>query len=94
MGARRPSRERLREALGRLAVAEERAFTAEFLAPIVRGGTVQVRIAGVICGLKVTPADFEGWGVFRPTSAAEARLSVPPSSRSVDDTSTCSPCSG
>jgi hypothetical protein len=61
-------------ALERLAEAEEHGFTAEFLAPMVRGGTVQVRIAGVICRLKVTPAGFEGWGVFRPDSATTARL--------------------
>jgi hypothetical protein len=65
------------EILGRLAAAEERAFAAEFLAPMVRGGTVQVRIAGVVCRIKVRPADFEGWGVFRPTSARDALLVRP-----------------
>jgi hypothetical protein len=39
---------------------------------MVRGGTVQVRIAGVVWRLKVQPDDFEGWGVFRPTSPTHA----------------------
>ncbi len=72
-----PSPNRLRETLERLAAAEERAFATEFLAPILRGGVVQVRIAGVICRLKVQPDPFEGWGVFRPTSPATAELVRP-----------------
>jgi hypothetical protein len=63
--------------LERLAIAEERAFSAGFLAPVLRRGTVQVRIAGVVCRLRVDPASFEGWGIFRPTSATEARLVRP-----------------
>ena len=46
---------RLRETLERLAAAEERAFACEFLAPMLRGGVVQVRIAGVVCRLKMSP---------------------------------------
>lgn len=33
-----------------------------------------MRIAGVACTLRVTPADFEGWGVFRATSHSAAEL--------------------
>ena len=62
------------DALTRLAAAEERFLASEFLAPVIRGGQVQVRIAGVICALRVQPADFEGWGVFRPASHTEATL--------------------
>jgi hypothetical protein len=71
------NKKRLHEALERLAAAEKRALASEFLAPMLRGGTVQVRIEGVVCRLRVTPDDFEGWGVFRPTSAAEARMVRP-----------------
>jgi hypothetical protein len=77
MGVRRPSKERLHDALERLSAAEAQALAAEFLAPMVRRGTVQVRIAGVVCRLKVYPVGFEGWGVFRPTSSTEARLIRP-----------------
>jgi len=61
-------------ALSRLAAAEERFLANEFLAPVVVGGQVQVRIAGVICSLRVQPTDFTGWGIFRPTSHSEAGL--------------------
>lgn len=65
------------DALNRLAAAEERFLASEFLAPVIRGGQVQVRIAGVICSLRIRPSDFEGWGVFRPTSHSEAALVRP-----------------
>jgi hypothetical protein len=67
----------LQEALDRLTAAEERFLASEFLAPVLRGCPVQVRIAGVICRLTVRPADFEGWGVFRPVSLTEACLVRP-----------------
>src|SRR5205809_500920 len=62
--------------LDRLAAAERGFLAAEFLAPVHRGRGrgVQVRIAGVRCRLRADPADFEGWGVFRPASHAVARL--------------------
>jgi hypothetical protein len=68
------SSKRLQDTLNRLAALEERALSSEFLAPMVRGGVVQVRIAGVICKFTPDPADFEGWGVFQPASATTARL--------------------
>jgi hypothetical protein len=67
----------LTDALNRLAAAEDRFLASEFLAPVIRGGKVQVRIAGVICTLSIRPADFEGWGVFRPASHADADLVRP-----------------
>jgi hypothetical protein len=68
---------RVSAALDRLAAAEGRFLTSEFLAPTLRGSQIQVRIAGVICRLKVQPADFEGWGIFQPISLGEARLIRP-----------------
>ncbi len=68
---------RFHDALERLAAAEERFLQGEFLAPVLRGAGVRVRIAGVVCRLRFAPADFEGWGVFRPLSHAEARLVRP-----------------
>jgi hypothetical protein len=67
----------LDDVLNRLAKAEERFLASEFLAPVPRGGRVQVRIAGVVCTLRVEPASFEGWGVFKPTSVTAARLARP-----------------
>jgi hypothetical protein len=66
--------QKITDALNRLAGAEQRFLASEFLAPVVSGGHVQVRIAGVICALKIQPADFAGWGVFRPVSHGEAKL--------------------
>lgn len=62
------------DALSRLAAAEDRFLHSEFLAPVPGGGRVQVRVAGVVCTLRILPADFTGWGVFRPTSHSEAHL--------------------
>ena len=68
---------RIRETLERLAKAEEQAFAGEFLAPAIPGGVVQIRIAGVVCRLKIEPDDFEGWGVFRTKSPTTAELVRP-----------------
>jgi hypothetical protein len=73
------SSKRLRETLDRLAAAEKRAFASEFLAPALRGGSVRLRIEGVVCQFKVAPADFEGWGIFRPNSPSSAELIRPAS---------------
>lgn len=71
------SSKRFEDAFQRLARAEEQFLSSEFLAPVLRGGEVRVRIAGIACRLRVAPSDFEGWGVFRPTSHASARLARP-----------------
>ncbi len=69
--------QRMRETLERLAKAEEQAFAGEFLAPAIPGGVVQIRIAGVVCRLKIEPDDFAGWGVFRTKSPTTAELVRP-----------------
>jgi hypothetical protein len=63
--------------LGRLAAAEEQFLHNDFLAPMIHGGRVQVRVAGVVCQFRVTPRRFTGWGVFRPTAVGSARLVRP-----------------
>ena len=68
---------RVQELLNELAEVENRAFAGEFLAPMLLGGVVRLRIGGVICRLKVDPDNFEGWGVFRPTSPTTAALVRP-----------------
>ncbi len=67
----------LSETLNRLEAAEQRFLAEEFLAPVVQGGEVLVRMEGVVCRLQVRPGDFEGWGVFRPSSHREADLVRP-----------------
>jgi hypothetical protein len=66
--------EQVDDAFNRLAAAEEHFLASEFLAPALQGSQVHVRIAGVICRLKVEPSAFAGWGVFRPASHTTARL--------------------
>jgi hypothetical protein len=66
-------------AIDRLAREEDAFVRTEFLAPVLRGAGVDVRIAGVRCQLTVTPASFEGWGVFRARSTAQAALVRPAS---------------
>lgn len=74
MSAPMAAKRRIPDALARLATTEEAFLHAEFLAPVLRGQGVQVRIAGVRCRLRVEPADFQGFGVFKPLSHAAARL--------------------
>jgi hypothetical protein len=64
-------------AIDRLAKAEGAFVGTEFLAPVLRGTGVGVRIAGVRCRLEVTPRDFEGWGVFCARSLERAALVRP-----------------
>lgn len=68
------ARKKIHDALDRLAAEERKFVDAEFLAPVLRGGRVGVRIAGVVCQMRASPADFEGFGVFRATSHAAASL--------------------
>ncbi|HEX4124694.1 MAG TPA: hypothetical protein VHY37_08210 [Tepidisphaeraceae bacterium] len=69
----------MRDAMQKLAAAESAFVGSEFLAPVVRGRGVTVRIAGVRCTLEVRPGDFEGWGVFQARSHTEAMLLRPAS---------------
>src|SRR5262245_57444053 len=65
---------RFSEAFDKLAAAVQQFRACEFFAPVVQGGEVQVRLAGVVMRLRVSPADFRGFGVFRPTSPSTAQL--------------------
>jgi hypothetical protein len=58
------------DTLERLASAEKQFAASEFLAPTLGQGIVQVRIAQIVCSLRVPR--FVGFGVFRPISSAEA----------------------
>ena len=48
-----------------------------FIAPVVPEGRVRVRIAGVVCRIRVKPADFRGWGILEPTTLSEAQVVRP-----------------
>ena len=74
----------------RLAKAEERAFASDFLAPIFGGNAVGLRIAGVVCRLKVQPADFERLGCLPADVAGHSgTASGPPGSQSAGNIWIC-----
>ena len=70
-------KKRVDQLINRLAAKEERFLECEFLAPAVESGTVRVRIAGVVCELRMRATEFRGFGVFRPSSFNEAELVRP-----------------
>src|SRR5437773_11247574 len=72
LGGAMAKRKSIPPALAKLAAVEEQFLRTEFLAPVVAGRNVQVRIAGVRCSLAVRPADRPGWGSFRQRSHREA----------------------
>lgn len=63
----------VRDLLNRLAAEESRFLAADFLAPALGSGVVFVRLAGIVCRLRVDE-NFSGWGVFRPADTTTARL--------------------
>ena len=77
MGCNVARNRKVNHALDRLAKAEDQFLASRFLAPVIRGRKVQVRITGIRCQLRVTPEDFQGWGFFRPWSHSAAVLDRP-----------------
>ena len=74
MADRKRGKPDVNELLNRFAAEEDEFLKREFLAPALRGGSVRVRIGGVVCKIHIEPADFEGWGIFMPLSHTEAIL--------------------
>jgi hypothetical protein len=66
--------------------AAERDFLdAEFLAPVLPGGRVQVRIAGLVCTLQVEGRPEPGWAILKPLALDRARAVERPSLRQIGD---------
>lgn len=66
--------------LNKLANAENEFFNSQLFSPVLKGSPIKVRIAGIMATLEVTqPKNFEGWGVFSPTSYKAARFVRAPS---------------
>lgn len=57
-----------------LSARESELVTTEFLAPVVRGGRIRLRVAGLVHPCAVSPSTFSGWGVFVLERAGHARL--------------------
>jgi uncharacterized DUF497 family protein len=55
--------------------AQEQSFVRrEVLAPVLPGRGVTVRIAGIVCQLKIDDARFSGWAVLQPLGTNKARI--------------------
>ena len=68
--------------LDRLEKAEQGFAGTEFLAPVVRPARVNVRLAGIVCQLRVTqglPQGFSGWAILRARSTSKAEFVRPAS---------------
>jgi hypothetical protein len=69
----------MRDILERMERAEEDFLGTEFLAPVMPGGIVRVRIEGIVCSLRVAGGTAPGWAILRPTSMDQARIVRTPS---------------
>jgi hypothetical protein len=55
--------------------AKEKDFLKErFIAPRIASEQVSVRINGIISHMKITPARYQGWGIFKPKDRNTARF--------------------
>ena len=62
----------------RLAAQERQLQRAVFLAPVVPGGTVRVRVEGLAYTFRLADPGFEGWGLFRAHDATTADVAGAP----------------
>jgi hypothetical protein len=67
----------IRKLIDKLAAEEEDFLKSSFLAPVVRNGSVCVRIQGIVCKFNPEDREFEGWGIFKPISLKKVRLQEP-----------------
>jgi hypothetical protein len=63
--------------LNKLEAEEQDFLKSEVLAPVLPGQAVTVRIAGIVCQLRVDDQRFEGWAVLQPLSLKAARIIRP-----------------
>jgi hypothetical protein len=59
----------IRRLLEKMAWQEADFRQTPFLAPCVRGGRVRAKVGGLVQTFAPSPAEFEGWGVFRASAA-------------------------
>lgn len=60
--------------LDRVASAERDFMKAEFLAPVLKGGQVRVRILGLVLTLRVAGSFEPGWAILKPLSTDRAQV--------------------
>lgn len=64
----------INDLLNKMEAAEDAFLQTEFLAPVLPHGQVRVRIAGVVCTLRVVGEREPGWAILKPRSLSEARV--------------------
>jgi hypothetical protein len=75
----------IHDLLNKMESAEQAFLETEFMAPVLPGGQVRVRIAGLVCSLQVTGRPEPGWAILKPESMDRARIIAQPSLRQVRD---------
>ncbi|MBS1954688.1 MAG: hypothetical protein JST89_10905 [Cyanobacteria bacterium SZAS-4] len=60
--------------INRLAAEEERVLSRSFVAPVVRGQQVSVRVEGIAYTMSVTDRNFEGWAILKSSSPKKATV--------------------
>ncbi len=71
--------------LDKMESAEESFLSTEFMAPVLPGGLVRARIAGLVCTLRIREQAEPGWAILRPLDMKTARVVAKPSLRQVRD---------
>ena len=71
--------------LDKMESAEQSFLETEFMAPVLPGGQVRVRIAGLVCSLRVAGRQEPGWAILKPESMDRARIIAQPGLRQVRD---------
>lgn len=64
----------VRALINKLAAQESALRETCFLAPCVLGLRVRVRVSSLLYTFRPAPADFEGWGIFRPRDPQTAEV--------------------
>ena len=75
----------IQDLLSKMATAETAFLDTEFLAPVLPGRRVRVRIAGLVCTLRVSGAAQPGWAILKPLSLERAQVIARPSPRQIHD---------
>lgn len=63
--------------------AESEIIGSEFIAPILPGRQVQIRISGIVCKLRIIGRFQVGWRILRVVSMQEARIIKPASNTQI-----------
>jgi hypothetical protein len=75
----------IHDLLNKMASAEEDFLRTEFMAPILPNGRVRVRIAGLVCTLRVVGDVSPGWAILKPLAMDLAQVTAKPSLRQIRD---------